>query len=85
VRLHRLRWGGMLVRALRAEVDAGTAAPELRRVAVAAQELFDGWLTEALGQVSSTPLPLSSVVGVQYGAILAAHAQLEGTSRWDSD
>ncbi|WP_223624296.1 M14 family zinc carboxypeptidase [Microbacterium sp. EST19A] len=84
VRLHRLRWGGMLVRALRAEVDAGTAAPELRRVAVEAQTLFDGWLHEALQRGESTPLPLSAVVGVQYGAILAAHAQLEGTRAWDS-
>lgn len=85
VRLHRLRWGGMLARALRAEVDAGTAAPEVRRVAVEAQELFDGWLAEALQAGTSIPLPLSAVVGVQYGAILAAHAQLEGTGRWVSD
>lgn len=85
VRLHRLRWGGMLVRALRAEVDAGMAAPVVRRVAVEAQELFDGWLQEALRGGGSTPLPLSAVVGVQFGAILAAHSQLEGTSRWPSD
>ncbi|PVE94008.1 M14 family zinc carboxypeptidase [Microbacterium sp. TPD7012] len=85
VRLHRLRWGGMLVRALRAEVEAGTAAPELRRAAVEAQDLFDGWLEGALQAGSSRPLPLSAVVGVQYGAILAAHAQLEGASRWASD
>ena len=85
VRLHRLRWGGMLVRALRAEVEAGTAAPELRRTAVEAQDLFDGWLEGALQSGSSRPLPLSAVVGVQYGAILAAHAQLGGASRWASD
>ena len=84
VRLHRLRWGGMLVRALRAEVDAGTAAPEVRRVAAAAQELFDGWLDAALQGGGSEPLPLRAVVGVQYGAILAAHAQLEGAGRWPS-
>lgn len=85
VRLHRLRWGGMLVRALRAEVDAGTAAPELRRGATDAQTLFDGWLAEALHGRDSAPLPLSAVVGVQYGAILAAHAQLEGADAWSSD
>ena len=83
VSMHRLRWGGMLVRALQAEVDAGTAAPELRRVATAAQELFDEWLTETSDTNSATPLPLASVVGVQYGAILAAHAtahpHLDGT------
>lgn len=85
VRLHRLRWGGMLVRALRAEVDAGTAAPEVRRVAVEAQTLFDGWLQDSLQEGGAVPLALSAVVGVQYGAILAAHAQLEGVSRWASD
>lgn len=85
VRLHRLRWGGMLVRALRAEVDAGTAAPEVRRVATEAQSLFDGWLAEALEAGGSTPLPLSAVVGVQYGAILATHAQLGGGTRCASD
>lgn len=74
VELHRLRWGGMLVRALRAEVDAGTAAPEVRRAADAAQALFDGWLAEALETGTPAALPLSDVVGVQYGAILAAHA-----------
>ncbi|MGM1017002.1 MAG: M14 family zinc carboxypeptidase [Actinomycetota bacterium] len=74
VRLHRLRWGGMLVRALNAEVIAGTAAPAVRRVATAAQTLFDEWLTDALASSGPTPLPLESVVGVQYGAILAAHA-----------
>ncbi|QTV80300.1 hypothetical protein [Microbacterium sp. NIBRBAC000506063] len=74
VELHRLRWGGMLVRALRAEVDAGTAAPEVRRAADAAQALFDGWLAEALETGTPAALPLNDVVGVQYGAILAAHA-----------
>lgn len=77
VRLHRLRWGGMLARALNAEVDAGAASPEVRRAAAEAQALFDGWLEEALRDGHPIPLPLSAVVGVQYGAILAAHAQLE--------
>lgn len=76
VRLHRLRWGGMLTRALRAEVDAGTAAPEVRRVAATAEDLFDGWLQEALTARGAAPLPLSAVIGAQYGAILAAHAEL---------
>lgn len=85
VRLHRLRWGGMLARALRAEVEAGTAAPEVRRVAAEAQALFDGWLDEALAGGGSAPLPLQAVVGVQYGAILAAHSQLEGGTRCASE
>ncbi|WP_300267234.1 M14 family zinc carboxypeptidase [Microbacterium sp.] len=77
VDLHRLRWGGMLRRALRAEVDAGIAAPTVRGAAADAEQLFTGWLRDASAGRSSVPLPLSRVVGVQYGAILAAHAHLE--------
>lgn len=77
VNLHRLRWGGMLRRALSAEVAAGVASPEVRRAAAEIQEVFDGWLAEASAGGDAPPLPLAKVVGVQYGAILAAHAQLE--------
>lgn len=77
VNLHRLRWGGMLRRALNAEVAAGVASPEVRRAAAEIQSLFDGWLDESRAGGDAPPLPLAQVVGVQYGAILAAHAQLE--------
>ncbi len=77
VNLHRLRWGGMLRRALAAEVAAGVANPEVRRAAAEIDELFEGWLAEARAGGDTPPLPLARVVGVQYGAILAALAQLE--------
>lgn len=77
VDLHRLRWGGMLLRALQAEVDAGLASPDVRNTTRDAREMFDGWLREAMDRRHATPIPLARVVGVQYGAILAAHAQLE--------
>lgn len=77
VDLHRLRWGGMLLRALQAEVDAGLASPDVRNTTRDAREMFDGWLGEAMDRRHATPIPLARVVGVQYGAILAAHAQLE--------
>ncbi|MDP3950339.1 M14 family zinc carboxypeptidase [Microbacterium sp.] len=77
VDLHRLRWGGMLLRALQAEVDAGLASPDVRNTTRDAREMFDGWLREAMARRHATPIPLARVVGVQYGAILAAHAQLE--------
>jgi hypothetical protein len=77
VNLHRLRWGGMLRRALTAEVAAGVASPEVRRAAADIQDIFDRWLAEARAGGDAPPLPLAQVVGVQYGAILAAHAQLE--------
>ncbi|MGM7699007.1 M14 family zinc carboxypeptidase [Microbacterium sp. A84] len=77
VDLHRLRWGGMLLRALQVEVDAGLASPDVRTAARDAQQVFEAWFHEASARRSSTPIPLARVVGVQYGAILAAHAQLE--------
>ncbi|WP_243229286.1 M14 family zinc carboxypeptidase [Microbacterium sp. CIAB417] len=77
VDLHRLRWGGMLLRALQAEVDAGVAALEVRRTADELRVLFDEWLREAQARLDGRTLPLGRIVGVQYGAILAAHAQLE--------
>lgn len=77
VNLHRLRWGGMLRRALSAEVAAGIASPEVRRAAAEIESIFEGWLAEARAGGDTPPLPLANVVGVQYGAILAAHAQLE--------
>jgi len=76
VDLHRLRWGGMLRRALVAEVAAGVASPDVRRAAAEIEKLFDGWLAEARTGGDAPPLPLARVVGVQYGAILAAHAQV---------
>lgn len=77
VDLHRLRWGGMLLRALRAESDAGLASPMVRAAAREMSVLFDGWFAESVRRRSATPIPLSRVVGVQFGAILATHSQLE--------
>lgn len=77
VDLHRLRWGGMLLRALQAEVGSGLASPEVRAAAHEARRTFDAWYRESARRHSPTPFPLARVVGVQYGAILAAHAQLE--------
>lgn len=77
VDLHRLRWGGMLLRALQAEVDAGLASPDVRNATRDARQIFDAWLHEATARRHSSPIALARVVGVQYGAILAAHAQLE--------
>ncbi|MCU1526859.1 MAG: Peptidase, partial [Frondihabitans sp.] len=68
----RYRYGGMLVRALSAEVGAGTAGPALRAVHADAVALYEAWLAEPGVADDATPAPLMALVGVQYGSILAA-------------
>jgi Zinc carboxypeptidase len=74
----RMRYGGMLVRALRAEATAGTATAPLRRLAEDAQALYDGWLAERGPGDDAVPAPIEALVGIQYGAILAAAASVCG-------
>lgn len=74
VHMYRLRFGGLLARALRAEAFAGTATAELRRLWREAEGLVEGWRDEASVGDSSTSFPVAALVGVQYGAILAAAA-----------
>lgn len=71
VRMFRLRWGGMLLRALDAEVHAGTATARVRRVAERTRTVFAGWAAEADSLTGLTVLPVEQLVGVQYGATLA--------------
>ena len=71
VRMFRLRFGGMLVRALEAEAGAGLATARLRRVHAHAQELWGGWLADAQAVTGLEALPVERLVGVQYGATLA--------------
>ena len=71
VRCFRLRFGGMLLRALDAEVHAGTATARVRRVADRAREVYAGWAAEADSLTGLAVLPVERLVGVQYGATLA--------------
>lgn len=71
VRCFRLRYGGMTLRMLDAEVAAGSATPGTRRARAEMQALFAQWCTESETQTELTALPISSLVGVQFGATLA--------------
>lgn len=75
--MFRLRFGGMLLRAMRAEATTGTASAELRRIADELGELYDTWSAESENP-DIQPIPVSKLVGVQYGAILSAAAHLAG-------
>lgn len=67
----RIRIGGMLLRALGAEITAGTASPEVRACHTELLGVYGAWEDEA-GPVIGDPLPIAALAGVQYAALLAA-------------
>lgn len=76
VRCFRLRYGGMLLRALNAEVCAGTAHPNLRRLCDDFEESYEAWLAEADAVRELTTLPVEQLVGVQFASTLEVAALL---------
>ena len=70
--MYRLRYGGMLLRALSAESAAGTATSILRRLESRLDAVYRAWVADAVATDDAEAMPLSALVGVQYGAILAA-------------
>ncbi|WP_432512555.1 M14 family zinc carboxypeptidase [Kineococcus sp. SYSU DK001] len=71
VRMFRLRYGGMLVRALAAPVAGGLAGPELRRLHRRAADLLEDWQQDAARLRGTQRLDIADLVGVQYGSTLA--------------
>ena len=78
----RVRFGGMLLRALEAETTAGTATREVRTLRAGLLERYDQWAAESAVAMGE-PLPIATLSGVQYAALLAAadHARTERTAR----
>jgi hypothetical protein len=70
----RLRFGGMLLRALEGELAVGNGTPVIRARARALAETHAAWCAE--DQAAERLIPIGDLVGIQYGAILAgaAHA-----------
>jgi hypothetical protein len=71
VRMFRLRYGGMLVRALAAPVHGGLAGPELRRLHDRAVARYERWQDDAERLQGTTLLDIARLVGVQYGSTLS--------------
>jgi hypothetical protein len=71
VHMFRLRYAGMLLRALDAEVGIGNATGPIRaqRARLAAQ--YDEWIAEDAAAGSAEPIPIRSLVATQYSALLA--------------
>lgn len=74
--MYRLRFGGALRRALKAEVTAGSAGVLVRHAARELEREWTGWLDQRLADEQAQGIPVKAVVGVQYGAVLGlvAHA-----------
>jgi hypothetical protein len=74
VHCFKLRYGGILLRALEAQTKAGLASPDLRRLAGELEGVYAEWLSAPSIADDAEVIPISRLVGVQYGAILAAAA-----------
>jgi hypothetical protein len=68
----------MTLQALEAECQAGIAPAPLRRVTKKMRQTFEQWARDAQAADRSEPIPLSKVVGVQLGAVLAGAAVRAG-------
>ncbi|MFJ9421940.1 M14 family zinc carboxypeptidase [Streptomyces sp. NPDC101249] len=73
----RVRFGGMLLRALGAELTAGTATPEVRRRHRELLTAYEEW-ERAAEPATGEPIGIATLAGVQYAALLAAadHARV---------
>ncbi|MEU7324403.1 M14 family zinc carboxypeptidase [Streptomyces griseoviridis] len=73
----RVRFGGMLLRALGAELVAGTATPEVRRRHAELLTAYEEW-ERAAEPATGEPIEIATLSGVQYAALLAAadHARV---------
>jgi hypothetical protein len=78
VNMYRLRYGGMLLRAVRAAIGHSRDDAALSVTATALEAQCDQWLRQAADGDASAPIPIEALVGVQYGAILAAASHLSG-------
>jgi hypothetical protein len=70
----RLRFGGILLRALEGELAVGNGTPAIRARAGELAELHARWCAES--ETEARTIPIHDLVAIQYGAVLAgaAHA-----------
>jgi hypothetical protein len=68
----RLCWQGLIVRMLEGEVGIGNGTPGIRRELVAARDTFERWGAQLESELDFRTVPIRKLVGVQFGAVLAA-------------
>lgn len=71
VHTFRLRYSGMLLRALDGELAIGNGTPVIRAQRRLVGELHDEWCSIAEAESRLTAVPIGDLVAAQYGAILA--------------
>ncbi|MDR1294421.1 MAG: hypothetical protein LBK59_05610, partial [Bifidobacteriaceae bacterium] len=75
VRMYRLRYGGMMLRTM---TSTPAPTPHVASLAAEMEERYSEWQAEAAEADHSDPIAINALVGVQYGAILAAAFHLAG-------
>jgi hypothetical protein len=70
----RMRYGGMMLRALEIEMYAGHGTPTIRAEHATLEAKYNEWAGAVLAAPQPTTIPIKSLVGVQFGAILSAAA-----------
>ncbi|HEY3559071.1 MAG TPA: M14 family zinc carboxypeptidase [Kribbella sp.] len=79
VHMFRLRYAGMLLRALDAELGIGNATPAIRSAQARLAVQYDAWLAEAADDASMVQIPIRSLVASQYTALVATADHLTRT------
>lgn len=70
VRLIRLRYGGMLLRALDEEIATGNGTPRIREHRAALAPTYDHWAEDATAATPQETIPFGKLAAVQHAAIL---------------
>jgi len=78
VHCFRVRYGGILLRALEGELAVGNGTPAIRREHKKLSQVYAGWADEADRATPMPPAPIRALVATQYGAILVTAAGLPG-------
>jgi hypothetical protein len=78
VHCFRLRYGGMLLRALEGELAVGNGTPAIRGEYMKLAEIYARWADEGDRATPMPPAPIRALVATQYGAILVTAAGLPG-------
>jgi hypothetical protein len=77
----RLRYGGVLLRALRGEAAVGNVRATVRGALAEVENRYTQWLAEDARTAELAPIEIRRLVAVQYAATVAAAAHLAGTLR----
>jgi hypothetical protein len=75
----RLRYCGILLRALRGEAAVGNVRAQVRAALGEVEKTYASWVLEDAETAELEPIEIRRLVGVQYAATIAAAAHLNGT------